>query len=71
MNAVVRLAVGVGRFAYDFVVGDDLTVAVVVLLALVVTAVAVGQGVDMWWLVPAVAVLMTGVSLWRRRRRTA
>jgi hypothetical protein len=71
VNAVIRFAVGVGRFVYDFAVGDDLTVAVVVVLALALTAVAVARGVDMWWLVPVVAVLMTGVSLWRRRQRTA
>ena len=66
MELVVRFLVGLGRFAYGFVVGDDWLVAVVMLLALVATGVMVANGVNAWWLVPALAVTMTGVSLWRR-----
>jgi hypothetical protein len=66
MNAVPRLVIGIGRFLYGFVVGDDLAVALVMLLALVVTATAAARGGNVWWLVPPVAVLMTGVSLWRK-----
>jgi hypothetical protein len=29
-----------------------------------VSAAAVARGANAWWLVPLVAVLMTGVSLW-------
>ena len=66
MNHVLRLAVGVGRFAYRFVVGDDWLVALVMLLALVITAAMVAVGINAWWLVPLLAMLMTGVSLWRK-----
>jgi hypothetical protein len=67
MNAVMDAAGGSVRFVYAFLVGDDLLVAVVMLAALIATAVMVRAGVNAWWLVPLLAVVMTGVSLWRRR----
>jgi hypothetical protein len=60
---------GVVLFFYRFVVGDDPIVAVVMLLALGITAALVWGNVNAWWLVPPVAVAMTGVSLRRRRQR--
>ena len=63
----VRFLLGVAHFVYRFVVGDDLIVAVVILLALAATAALVANRLDAWWLVPALAVVMTGVSLRRRR----
>ena len=70
MTAVGWLA-AVGRFFYRFVVGDDWSVAAVMLLALAATAALVGKQINAWWLVPALAVVMTGVSLWRRRGSAA
>jgi hypothetical protein len=66
MNPLVRAVVGVARFLYRFVVGDDLTVAVVMLLGLAATALLAVNGINPWWLVPVLAVLMTGISLRRR-----
>jgi hypothetical protein len=66
MNAVVRSAVAVARFLYQFVVGDDPLAAAVMLLALGVTAILVGARINAWWLVPAAAIAMTWVSLRRR-----
>lgn len=63
---VIRWLVAVGRFLYGFVVGDDLSVAVVMVLALATTAALVGGGINAWWLVPPIGVVMTGVALWRR-----
>jgi hypothetical protein len=60
----------VGLFFYRFVVGDDPVVAVVMLLALGFTAVLVARSINAWWVVPPTAVAMTGVSIWRRDRRT-
>lgn len=65
---VLKWFVAVGRFFYGFVVGDDLSVTVVVVIALAITAVLVGGGINAWWLVPPIGVVMTGVALRRRSR---
>jgi hypothetical protein len=65
MRAIVSTAVGVGRFFYRFIVGDDWTVALVIVLGLAATGLLVGQGIQAWWLVPLLAIAMTGVSLFR------
>ena len=67
MQVALSAAVGLGRFLYRFVVGDDWRVAVVMLAALTATAVLVGNQIQAWWLVPVVAIAMTGISLWRSR----
>jgi hypothetical protein len=58
------------HFWYDFVVGDDWTVALGVVLALAVTALLVGVGVPAWWLMPAVVVVVLGLSLRRASRHS-
>jgi hypothetical protein len=73
MQAIVSAAVGVGRFLYRFVVGDDWTVAVAMVLALAATGVLAADHISAVWLVSLVAIVMTGVSLRRsaRKRQTA
>jgi len=71
MNMVVRVAVAVGKFIYGYIFGDDWVVAVVMILALVATGLLVAAHVNAWWLVPVLAVGMTGFSLWRRRETIA
>jgi hypothetical protein len=66
MSVVVGVVVAVPKFLYHYVVGDDLAVAMVIVLALVATGVLVANGINAWWLVPPLAVGMTAVSLWRR-----
>ena len=66
MKVAVRVTVGVAKFLYGYVVGDDLLLAVVMVLGLAATGVLVGAGVNAWWLVPVLAVVMTGVDLLRR-----
>lgn len=67
MNAVIRGIAAVAVFLYQFIVGDDIVVAGVMLLALVATGLLAANGVQAWWLVPILAVVMTGVNLWRTR----
>jgi hypothetical protein len=63
---VSRLA-GLGRFAWEFVVGDDWRVAAGVAVAIAATAALSHAGVTAWWLLPvAVAAL-----LWSSLRRAA
>jgi hypothetical protein len=71
MSMVVRVAIAVGKFIYGYIFGDDWVVAAVMILALVVTGLLVAAHVNAWWLVPVLAVAMTGFSLWRRRETIA
>ncbi len=57
------------RFLYDFVVGDDPLIAVVIVAALAATAGLEGAGVAAWWLLPAAAVAALALSLDRATRR--
>ena len=59
----------IGAFWYDFVVGDDWRVAVVVVAALALTAVLVhAAGVNAWWLLPVCVFAALGWSLRRATR---
>lgn len=52
-------------FWYDFIIGDDWTIAVAVVVALALTALAVAAGFQLWWLLPAAVIVFLGLSLWR------
>jgi uncharacterized membrane protein YccC len=56
------------RFSYDFVVGDDWTIALGVVIALAATVLLARTGVPAWWLTPAAVTLVLGASLWRATR---
>lgn len=57
------------EFWYDFIVGDDWTVAIGVLVALGLTALLTRQGLDAWWLMPVAVVVLLALSLSRAIRR--
>jgi hypothetical protein len=65
MNLMMRFL----RFWYDFVVGDDWTAAVGVVIALAATAALVSVGIAAWWLLPVAVVLLLGLSLRRASSR--
>jgi hypothetical protein len=53
-----------GRFCYEFVVGDDWTVAVAMVIAVVATALVAHHDLAAWWLMPlAVAATLTWTVL--------
>ena len=54
-----------GRFWWDFVIGDDWLVAVLVVVAIGATAALAAAGITAWWLVP---VAVPGI-LWLSLRR--
>lgn len=58
-----------GAFWYDFVIGDDWRVAVVVVLALAVTYGVSRSEAASWWLMPLAVVVILPVSLWRARKK--
>ena len=57
-----------GRFWYDFVVGDDWTIAVAVAVLIALTAAVAHTGTVAWPILPAGVTTVLGVSVWRVRR---
>jgi hypothetical protein len=60
---ILRWLAGFGRFWYDFIIGDDWTVAATVATALVATWLLHLAGFDAWWLLPLAVVIEVGLSL--------
>jgi hypothetical protein len=59
-----------GRFWWEFVIGDDWLVAVLVVIGIGATAVLAAAGVSAWWLLPLAVPLVLWLSL-RRAIRSA
>ena len=57
--------VAFARFWYDFIIGDDWTVAAAVFIGLIVTGILNANHIVAWWLMPIIVVVMTGVSVRR------
>lgn len=55
-------------FWYDFIIGDDWTVAAGVVIALVVTGLLVLGGFTVWWPMPLVVLLLLAASVQRVMR---
>lgn len=59
-----------GAFAYDFVIGDDWSAALGVVIALaVIYGLSHAAKVSAWWLMPVVLVVLLPFSLWRAVRK--
>jgi hypothetical protein len=56
------------RGIWDFVVGDDWATALGAAVALAVTAVIAGAGVNAWWFMPVAVAALLALSLWRAVR---
>ncbi|MEO8743915.1 MAG: hypothetical protein ABI334_05020 [Candidatus Dormiibacterota bacterium] len=65
MRRLLSWPVAFGKFWYEFIVGDDWTVAAAVGLGLLLTALLTAAHVPAWWLVPLIVITMLGVSLRR------
>jgi hypothetical protein len=59
-----------GRFWWEFVIGDDWLVAVLVGVSIGATAILAAAGVTAWWLLPVAVLLVLWLSL-RRAIRSA
>ena len=57
-----------GAFWYDFVIGDDWTVAAGIVLALIITGVVATTATPAWWIVPTAIAILLPLSLWRATR---
>jgi hypothetical protein len=61
--------VAFGRFWYDFIIGDDWTVAAAVFIGLILTGILNANHIVGWWLMPIIVVVVTGVSVQRTSAR--
>ncbi len=61
----MKYITGFFQFWYDFIVGDDWTVAAVVVVALALTALLAHNAIVAWWLMPLAVALVLAASLWR------
>ena len=68
MRTLIQRVRAFGAFWYDFVVGDDWRVAVVVVLALAATYGVSRSAVAAWWIMPLAVALILPASLWRAGR---
>jgi hypothetical protein len=66
----VRFITAFFAFWYDFIIGDDWTVAAGVVIALIVTGLLVLGGLTAWWLMPIVVLVLLGASVQRVARST-
>jgi hypothetical protein len=57
-----------GRFVWDFVVGDDWRVAVGVAVAIGATALVSTTKVAAWWVLPGAVAGLLALTLWRATR---
>jgi hypothetical protein len=57
------------RFLYDFIVGDDWTVAAAVGIGLILSAILNVNHIVAWWLIPVIVIVMLGISLRRAASR--
>jgi hypothetical protein len=65
----VKYLVAFGRFWYDFVIGDDWSIAVGVVAAIAVAALLVNAGLNAFWLVPLAVAGLLAASLWHASGR--
>lgn len=60
----MRYIIAFLKFWYDFIVGDDWTIAASIAVAISVTFWLEYSNIQAWWLLPIAAVLTLGVSIW-------
>ena len=58
-----------GAFWYDFIVGDDWRIALVVAASLAVTFGVSKTSIPAWWVLPVAVAVVLPWSLWRARKR--
>ena len=67
----MRYLRSLGRFWWDFIVGDDWRVAAGIAVALGAAALLVAAGVNAWWLLPPAVALVLADSLRRATQSSA
>ena len=64
----MRYVIAFARFWYEFVVGDDWSIAAGVAVVIGATALLVNAGANAYWLLPLVVLGLLAASLWRATR---
>lgn len=57
------------RFWYDFIIGDDWTVAAFVVVGLAATWWLAHSGMTVWWIMPVLSLFTLWFGVWRAKRR--
>ena len=60
-----------GRFWWEFLVGDNLPLALGAGAAIAITALLVGEGVNAWWLLPVAILALLSASVITAARATS
>ena len=68
MKRALAFVAGFVRFWYDFIIGDDWSMAAAVAIGLAVSAVLTSRGLSAWWVIPPVVIVALYLSLWRASR---
>lgn len=68
LGASTRYIIVFIKFWYEFIIGDDWTIAASIGVAIAVTFWLVRSNIQAWWLLPTAAILSLGISLWRSAR---
>jgi hypothetical protein len=71
LRTIASGVIGFARFWYRFIVGDDWTIAVAVIVGLALTALLTDHRVTSWWLVPVIVIVSVASSLVRKSRTRA
>ena len=61
----MRYILSFTKFWYDFIIGDDWTIAASIVTAVAATFWLVHSNIQAWWVLPLAAIVTLGVSLWR------
>jgi len=64
----MRAIRGFLSFWYDFIVGDDATIAIGVVISIAVAALLAHHHTNSWWLLPIATALLLAASLTRAAR---
>ena len=64
----MRFLKSFGQFWYDFIIGDDWSLAAGVVIALALVALVSRTSAPAWWILPVVVVGLLPVSVWREIR---
>ena len=52
-------------FWYDFIIGDDWTIAAAVVVTLIVVTALTHAHMHAWWVLPIAVLIFLGASVWR------